>query len=166
MFGLDDVNAIESEQPIMQTWVDKVDHYSIEYPTHWTASSGVLSGERTVTAFVSPSRPSSSISVVVTPIPADFTRLTSFGDLNNYLIPRGEGVDTEVLSQSSKGESVTVEYVSMKHPENVKRHVVTVFALRPAESVLGLTAQALESDFSDDKARLDAAVKSFKIAID
>ena len=94
MFGLDDVNAIESEQPIMQTWVDKVDHYSIEYPTHWTASSGVLSGERTVTAFVSPSRPSSSISVVVTPIPADFTRLTSFGDLNNYLIPRGEGVDT------------------------------------------------------------------------
>ena len=92
--------------------------------------------------------------------------MTSFGDLNNYLIPRGEGVDTEVLSQSSKGESVTVEYVSMKHPENVKRHVVTVFALRPAESVLGLTAQALESDFSDDKARLDAAVKSFKIAID
>ena len=157
-------HALEAPQPpLMKTWVDKVDKYSVDYPVGWTVSNGELSGERTVTAFVSDTKESTSISIVATPIPADFTRLTSFGDLNSYLVPRGEGIETEVLSQSSKGESMTIEYVSMKKPEDIKRHVVTVFALRPAESVIGLTAQALEADFAGDKAQIDAAVKSFKV---
>ena len=120
----------------------------------------MLSGERPLRAWTSPNSASTSVSVVYTPIPADFNRLTSFGDLQGYLKPKGEGVETEVISEQSKGEKYTLEYISQA-PENPKRHVITVFALRPQTSVLGVTAQAIESDWVANQEALKASIASF-----
>lgn len=158
-FGVQAAYASEGET---KSYADSVGKWSLEVPMDWAESIGDLSGERTVTAFVSPKRKTTSASVVVSPIPADFTRLTSFGDLRTYLIPKGEGIETTVLKEATKGETLTLEYVSKQADENIERHIVTVFALRPAESVVGLTGQALEGDWTEDKAQLEAAVKSFK----
>jgi hypothetical protein len=145
-------------------YVDTVGKYALDVPEQWDKSEGNLSGDRTVTAFVNPARPTTSASVVSTPIPADFTRLTSFGDLRSYLIPKGDGIETSVIKESTKGEQIELEYITKKVDENIERHVITVFALRPAESVVGLTCQALEgSDWIADKALLETATRSFKI---
>lgn len=59
----------------------------------WTFDVGALSGERPVDAFVDPNDADSSVSIVYTPIPADFSRLSSFGGgkdtIRQYLLPSG-----------------------------------------------------------------------------
>ena len=101
---------------------------------------------------------------VYTPIPADFTRLTSFGDLRSYLVPKDQdGFKYNLISEKVKGNSYIVEYIATA-PEKEGlpvRHVKTLFGLRPAESVVGLTAQSTEEKFKDSKDIFEDAVDSF-----
>ncbi len=145
-----------------KTYTDPLHGVSIAYPWGWQENKADLSGERTVNAFTNPSDSSASVSVVYTPIPADFTKLTSFGDLDGYLIPKGDGVTTEVISKVTKGERVTLEYITTA-PNNPKRHVITVFALRPAEGVVGVTAQSEEATFKDNKTVFAESISSLKM---
>ena len=124
------VNALE-----MNSYNDAQHSYKIDYPKGWKQEEGTLSGERPLRAWTDPMALSTSISVVYTPVPADFNRLTSFGDIRGYLEPKGQGVSTEVIAEQSKGEKYTLEYVS-EAPEQPRRHIITVFALRPQSAVL------------------------------
>jgi len=156
---------IDAHGAVMKQYKDDVNSYMIDYPEDWKTSSGELSDERPVTAFTSPKTSTTSVSVVYTPIPADFSRLTSFGDLRGYLEPKGDGVETQVIGETSKGEKYTLEYISEQKGDEVqpKRHVITMFALRPQSAVFGVTAQALEgADWEDSKEALKSMIASFK----
>ena len=145
------------------TFTNTKEHYSVSYPSDWIVKDGQLSGERILKAFVNPKDASASVSIVYTPIPADFNRLSSFGDIESYLIPKGDGISTEVVSQSTKGETFTLEYISeAPELEQPKRHVITVFALRPQEAVIGLTAQSDAATFEASKPLFLDMVKSLK----
>ena len=135
----------------------------VEIPNGWIYNKGQLSGERKLEAWTNPEVPGTSVSLVFTPIPADFTRLTSFGgSIREYLVPRGEGIECEIISEKTKGEQYTLEYI-VSAPDNPTRHVATVFALRPAESVVGLTVQSEQKDFAKQQKVLDAIVPSLKV---
>ena len=105
-----------------------------------------------------------SVSVVYTPIPADFTKLTSFGDLQSYLLPKSQdGYSYQLISESTKGNMYSLEYIATA-PDNEnlpQRHVKTVFALRPAESVVGLTFQSPEKEFDSSRDIFDKVFSSF-----
>lgn len=100
-----------------------------------------------------------------TPIPADFNRLTAFGNLRDYMIPKGDDIRTEVLTESTKGEKYMVEYI-ITLPDGVTRHVQTVFALRPQESVVGLTVQTKQENYEQRREKLSVVVPSLNIALD
>ena len=55
-----------------------------------------------------------------------------------------------------------IEYV-VTSPDGIARHVQSVFALRPAESVVGLTVQANEQDYSSVKEKLSVVLPSFSV---
>ena len=137
-------------------------HTSLSYPADWDSKVATISGERTVQAFVDPDDSDTNASIVFTPIPADFNRLTAFGNLRDYMIPKGEDIRTEVLSESTKGERYTVEYI-IYLPDGVTRHVETVFALRPQESVVGLTVQTRQENYNQKKEKLSVVVPSLNI---
>ena len=139
-------------------------HTSLNYPSEWLQRNGDLSGGRTVDAFVDPKDPDRSVSVVYTPIPADFTKLTSFGDLQSYLLPKNQdGYEYKLISETTKGNMYILEYIAIApESENLpKRHVKTVFALRPAESVVGLTIQSPEEKFESSRTIFDTVFSSF-----
>ena len=148
-----------------ETYLNDRYHTTFEIPKGWTASSGALSGERKIEAWIDPTSEDTSVSIVYTPIPADFTRLTSFGGgkdtIREYLVPRGEGIETEVLDEKVKGEAYTIEYV-VSAPSQPTRHVITVFALRPAETVVGLTVQTRQESYDKNKDTLMAIVPSLR----
>ena len=50
------------------------------------------------------------------------------------------GVTSEVIQEFIKGETYTLEYI-VSATNAPKRHIQSVFALRPQESVIGLTVQ-------------------------
>lgn len=97
----------------VQTYINERFHTSLNYPSGWVLKSGALPGERVVEAYVDPQDDQTSVSVVYTPIPADFTKLTSFasGNLRDYIIPHGEGITVQVLGEKTKGDVYTAEYV-------------------------------------------------------
>jgi hypothetical protein len=144
-------------------------HTELRYPAKWTEQYGELSGERSLAAFIDPDDAQTSASLVFTPIPADYTRLTSFGGgketLREYLLPRGEGIEAEVLNEKVKGEIYTLEYV-VKSPDNPPRHIISVFALRPQESVVGLTIQTAEDKYESRRHTLDLIAPTLRIDID
>ena len=139
-------------------------HTSLSYPSEWLQRNGDLSGGRTLDAFVDPNDPDRSASLVYTPIPADFTKLTSFGDLQSYLLPKNQdGYEYKLISETTKGNMYILEYIAIApESENLpKRHVKTVFALRPAESVVGLTIQSPEEKFESSRTIFDTVFSSF-----
>ena len=144
-------------------------HTELRYPTKWTEKIGSLSGDRSIIAFTDPDDADTSASLVFTPIPADFTRLTSFGGgkdtLREYLLPRGDEIEATVINEKIKGETYTLEYV-VKAPNNPTRHVISVFALRPQESVVGLTVQTKEDDYESKKSILESIPPSLRIDVE
>jgi len=144
-------------------------HTTFEPPAGWTFSTGQISGERKVEAWVDPKNAVNSVSLVISPVPADFTRLTSFGGgkdtLQEYLIPRGEGIECTVVDEKVKGETYTLEYI-VAAPNNPTRHVITAFALRPAESVVGLTVTAEEAEWRSLEASLSRVIPSLNVQAD
>jgi len=78
-----------------------------------------------------------------------------------FQLPAGDGIETDVLSENVKGNSYVLEYV-VTAPENPSRHVLSVFALRPAESVVGLNLQSKEENFSKLKDDFTFVLQNFK----
>jgi hypothetical protein len=137
-------------------------HTSVSYPAAWESNAASISGDRTVEVFVDPEDSDTNASLVFTPIPADFNRLSAFGNLRDYMVPKGEDIKTEVISESTKGERYTVEYI-VTLPEGITRHVETVFALRPQESVVGLTVQTRQETYEKNKDKMAVIVPSLMI---
>ncbi len=137
----------------------------ISYPKNWEQKQGSLSNDRTVVAFTDPEDQDTSISLTFNPIPADYTRLTSFGgkdSLRLYLLPRGEGVVTNLIEETIKGENYYLEYI-VSAPNAPTRHIESIFALRPQELVVGVIAQTKEESFSKHKEEFDTVIPSFEL---
>ena len=140
-------------------------HTSISYPADWIPLQGQLSGDRIVDAFVDPKESQSSVSIVFTPIPADYTRLTSFGlrdTIRSYVLPSGkEVIDTKIIKEVIKGETYTLEYI-INAINSPTRHVQSIFALRPQESIIAVTIQTPEKVYETNKEKFDSILHSFK----
>jgi hypothetical protein len=136
-FFLQVSNAV-ADYPNFKTYENQRYHTRFEYPSSWQEASGRLSGDRTITAFVDPVDQTTSASIVFTPIPADFSKLGSFGgpdSLRSFILPRGDNVETSVVSENIKGDKYTLEYI-ISSPELLQQHVTSVFALRSQETVV------------------------------
>lgn len=161
-------NAVQALDVPVKTYENARYHTSVNYPSDWEARVGAVSGDRVVEAFIDPNDPETSASLVFTPIPADYSRISAFGgkeNLRDYMVPKGEGVTTEIVSESLKGEAYSVEYI-VTLPEGITRHVQTVFALRPQESVVGLTVQTREDTYAKNKDKLAVIVPSLRVDLE
>lgn len=79
----------------------------------------------------------------------------------NYLLPKGEGVKTDIVAESIKGNAYLLEYI-ISAPSAPVRHVQSIFALRPAESIVGLTLQSKEENFEKFKNVFKDVLSSFR----
>lgn len=169
--ALNPVIAAEDVQSTIatSTYINERYKTSFDYPKDWIVSEGKLSGDRKIEAFTDPTDADTSVSIVITGIPADYTKLGSFGGgketIRDYLVPKnveGNVCTSEVLNENVRGDIYTVEYtVACESYE--KKHLTSVFGLRPAESVIGLTIQTKESTFNDKKNKLNIIAPSLNI---
>jgi hypothetical protein len=158
----------------VNTYINQRYHTKIDYPSDWEDKTALLPSDsgyvdsRMLVAFVDPKNADVSASLVFSPVPADFARLTSFGgkdNLRSYVMPKGTAdfpISYEVLNENVKGETYTAEYI-ISAPDVPTRHVISAFALRPAESVVGLTVQCKEGDFPQFKEKLSVVLPSFTV---
>lgn len=84
-------------------------HAKFLYPKKYIAQQGLIAGDRVVEAFVDPENPTTSVSIVYTPIPGDFTKISSFGSgkdtIRDYLVPKGDDIESDVLNENLSGNT-------------------------------------------------------------
>ena len=91
---------------ILKEYSNKRYHTNLKYPSDWEEKIGTLSSDRSVIAFTNPNDVDTSASIVITPIPADYTKLNSFGSketIRQYLLPVGDGITTKLINEYIKG---------------------------------------------------------------
>lgn len=138
---------------------------SFQYPAAWEERTGTLSGDRSITAFVDSVHPETSVSIIYTPIPADFGSLGSFGgkdSIQSFLLPSGKGVETSLIQDRIKGNVYYLEY-TVKAPTAPPRHIESIFALHPQETVVGVTIQTTESLFDSNHDTFQLIDQSFNL---
>lgn len=73
--------------PVSAPAIEKSELYGYSYtpPSDWTRNTASLSSFREATVFLAPDG-DSNISMVATPVPGDFQKLSSFGSVSNVLV--------------------------------------------------------------------------------
>ncbi|KAI3459923.1 hypothetical protein Pfo_016586 [Paulownia fortunei] len=77
--------AAESDLPEdFRVYTDEVNKFKITIPQDWQVGTGEGDGVRSLIAFYPPEASSSNVSIVITGLGADFTRLESFGKVDAF----------------------------------------------------------------------------------
>ncbi|KAA8500042.1 hypothetical protein FVE85_7627 [Porphyridium purpureum] len=147
----------------------------------WKESETTISGGRVVHAWVlenASEKISGNITAVSTPIPADYRKLTSFGTQANVadtIMPPNRGLDGTMKEMSSvqisvegATESAWLFDYELTPPGGKmnRKHLWTLFSLKPGSWIVSVTAQADAGDVASEKAvqsAFEGLVKTFKI---
>lgn len=81
--------ATPQKAPVKLGPIEQSDAYGYSFatpPEGWSRSIASLSSFRSATVFLNDADGDSNVNVVVTPVPGDFQKLTSFGTLENVLV--------------------------------------------------------------------------------
>mmetsp|Transcript_34461 Transcript_34461/g.64909 ORF Transcript_34461/g.64909 Transcript_34461/m.64909 type:complete len:208 (-) Transcript_34461:183-806(-) len=173
----------------MSTYTDEVDKYSISIPEEWDTGLGGAqgaSGTRRVVAFFPTGKPDTNVTVVVTNVAADFTKLGSFGNAYEFgtrLVgsldrrymqrksrfasdatpPAFTGQAATLLNTSERDGMYNVEYTLAKSDE-FYRHLVQVVAIGNTgfyNRLYTVTGQAPEEDWASMESTLKEILSTF-----
>lgn len=148
--------------------------YSFLVPQDWEMGEGVL-GTRKLVAFHPPEDLQTNVSILITPLSADFTSLGSFGTADNFGETLVNGMDrswqknpgqaAKLITTKSVNGKYFVEYTLQK-PGEPKLHMLSIVGVGVNvwyNQLFTLTAQFLEEDSAKFKGPLEKVVSSFKI---
>lgn len=152
--------------------------FSVYLPSSWEKSEQTLPDRRKIVLYIKPdSNQKTVISLVYTPVRADFTSLGSFGSVDQVgqatILPKGaiagnEDIDAKMLSAESKKGGYYFDYYQSV-PGQPKTHFRTIFSLAngatdAAGSVLvSITAQTPESEYDAMKPLFEDIINSYTL---
>ncbi|KAL8135837.1 psbP domain-containing protein 3, chloroplastic [Apium graveolens] len=159
-----------------RTYSDDVNKFKISIPQDWEVGSGDGSnGFKSVTAFYPKEASSgSSVSVVITGLGPDFTRLESFGNVDAFAENLVSGLDRSwqrppgvkailIDSKASKG-FYYLEY-TLRNPGESERHLFSVLGVANNgwyNRLYTLTGQFVEEDAEKYGSEIKKVVSSFR----
>ena len=150
--------------------------FTLSLPS-WERSEQQLPDRRKIVLYVKPdSDKKTLLSLVYTPVRADFTSLGSFGSVDEVaqatILPKStlagkDEIESKMLSAESKKQAYFFDY-TQKVPGQPQTRFRTIFALANgatggAGSVLvSITAQTQEADYETIKPLFDEIIESYK----
>ncbi|MEW5316020.1 MAG: hypothetical protein WDW38_007412 [Sanguina aurantia] len=185
--------AVATGSSSLATYTDTADRFTLEVPSDWQQGEGVLGGNssfsgasggrRTIAWFPSDGDGNTSLSIVITNVSVEFTKLGSFGsayqlgtnlvniqDKSNLLRQpkwarkKEDIIQIALLVDAKESRDMyQIEYTVRKE-EEAQRHLYSVLALAPNgryNRLYTVTAQCLEQDLPTLKPVLSAMLASF-----
>ncbi|XP_050377913.1 psbP domain-containing protein 3, chloroplastic isoform X2 [Argentina anserina] len=167
-------NIALAENEDFRVFTDDVNKFQISIPLDWQEGAGEPSGFKSVTAFYPEEGVSSSISVVITGLGPDFTKMESFGKVEEFAETLVSGLDRSwqrtagvaaklIDSKSSKG-IYYIDYTLQKPGESIK-HICSALGMANNgwyNRLYTVTGQYVEEDSDKYRSKIEKAVKSFK----
>ncbi|KAL6178799.1 hypothetical protein ACLB2K_050317 [Fragaria x ananassa] len=117
-------NIALAENDDFRVFTDDVNKFQISIPLDWQVGAGESSGFKSVTAFY-PEEGFSSISVIITGLGPDFTKMESFGKVDEFAETdrswqRRAGVAAKLIDCKSSKGLYYIEYTLQKPGESIK----------------------------------------------
>ncbi|XP_047325169.1 psbP domain-containing protein 3, chloroplastic [Impatiens glandulifera] len=140
----------------------------------WQVGAGDSNGINSVTAFVPQESSGSNVSVVITGLGADFTRVESFGKVYEFAESlvggldrswqRPPGVSAKLIDSKSSNGLYYIEY-TLQNPGESRRHLISVLGVANNgwyNRLYTVTGQYLEEDSEKYGSKIEQAIASFR----
>ncbi|CAK7345974.1 unnamed protein product [Dovyalis caffra] len=122
----------------LRVYTDDVNKFKIAIPQGWRVGAGETSGFKSLTAFYPEEASNSSVSVVITGLGPDFTRLESFGKVDAFAESlvggldrswqRPPGVVAKLIDSKASNGFYYIEY-TLQNPGESRRHLFSALGV-------------------------------------
>ncbi|KAL2529812.1 PsbP domain-containing protein 3 [Forsythia ovata] len=158
-----------------RVYTDEVNKFKITIPQDWQVGTGEGDGVRSLIAFYPQDTSNSNVSIAITSLGADFTRLESFGKVDAFaenLIggldrswQRPPGVAAKLVDSKAANGLYYIEY-TLKNPGESCRHLFSVLGIADNgfyNRLYTLTGQFLDEEAEKFGPIIAKAVASFRL---
>ncbi|CAM8895549.1 unnamed protein product [Rhodiola kirilowii] len=173
----------------LKVYTDNVNKFKISIPNDWQVGAGEPNGFKSITAFYPEETSTSNVSVVITGLGADFTRLESFGKVDEFAETLVSGLDRSwqrppgvtaklVDCKSSKDNPLFLLHIvdahragfyyieySLMNPGESKKHIYSAIGMASNgwyNRLYTITGQFVEEESEKFGSEIQKAVASFK----
>ncbi|KAJ4883926.1 hypothetical protein Rs2_34019 [Raphanus sativus] len=166
-----ETNASEA----FRVYTDEANKFEISIPQDWQVGQAAEpNGFKSITAFYPDETSSYNVSVAITGLGPDFTRMESFGKVEAFAETLVSGLDRSwqkpagvtaklVDSRSSKG-FYYIEY-TLQNPGEARKHLYSAIGMATNgwyNRLYTVTGQFNDEESADQSSKIQKAVKSFK----
>ncbi|KAF5955852.1 hypothetical protein HYC85_008708 [Camellia sinensis] len=156
-------------------YADEANKFKIMIPQDWQVGAGDNNGVKSVTGFFPDEPSSSNVTVVITGLGADFTRLESFGKVDAFaenLVSgldrswqRPPGVRAKLIDSKTANGLYYIEY-TLQNPGQSCRHLISVLGIANNgwyNRLYTVTGQFVDEDSEKYGSKIEKAVSSFRL---
>eukprot|EP00262_Sarcandra_glabra_P001345 TRINITY_DN11407_c0_g1_i1.p1 TRINITY_DN11407_c0_g1~~TRINITY_DN11407_c0_g1_i1.p1 ORF type:complete len:262 (-),score=26.57 TRINITY_DN11407_c0_g1_i1:150-935(-) len=154
---------------------DELNKFKITVPQDWLVGAEEANGSRSVTAFYPEEATSSNVSIVITGLGPDFTRLESFGKVDAFAETLVSGLDrswrsppgvaAKLIDSKASNGLYYIEY-TLQNPGESRRHLFCAIGMSTNgwyNRLYTVTGQFVEEDSEKYRSRIEKAVSSFRL---
>lgn len=171
---VDNSIALADSDDEFSVYSDDVNKFKISIPRDWQVGSGEGDGIRLLTAFYPQDASSSNVSLVITGLGPDFTRLESFGKVDAFaenLVSgldrswqRPPGVAAKLIDCKAANGFYYIEY-TLQNPGESRRHLFSVLGIANNgwyNRLYTLTGQFVDEEAEKYGSKIEKAIASFR----
>ncbi|KAK1554454.1 hypothetical protein Q3G72_012373 [Acer saccharum] len=170
-----DAFAAENDVPEdFRVYADDVNKFKILIPQNWQVGAGEPNGFKSITAFYPEEESNSNVSVVITGLGADFTRMESFGKVEAFadtLVSgldrswqRPAGVKAKLIDCKAANGFYYIDY-TLQNPGESRKHMYSAIGMASNgwyNRLYTVTGQFVDEESEKFGSRIQKAVASFK----
>ncbi|KAI3938089.1 hypothetical protein MKW98_018645 [Papaver atlanticum] len=167
-------SAAAEEKDNFRVYSDETNKYNIMVPEDWQVGQGKDNGLRALTGFYPQVASESNVSVFITLLGADFTRMESFGKVEEFAETLVSGLDrswqrppgaaAKLISCKSSNGFYNIEYTLQKPGESC-RHIFSKIGMANNgyyNRLFTVTGQFMEEETDKYSSNVQKTVSSFK----
>ncbi|XP_042425656.1 psbP domain-containing protein 3, chloroplastic-like isoform X1 [Zingiber officinale] len=171
-----DASADTELEESFQTYKDEVNKFRMSIPKDWLIGTGDSDGNslKSVTAFYPNEASGSNVSVVITGLGPDFTRLQSFGNVDAFAETLVSGLDrswrnppgvaAKLIDSKAANGLYYIEY-TLQIPGEKRRHILTALGVASNgwyNRLYTVTGQYMEDEAEKYQPSIAKTVSSFR----
>ncbi|KFK42065.1 hypothetical protein AALP_AA2G206800 [Arabis alpina] len=157
-----------------RVYTDEVNKFEISIPQDWQIGKAEPNGFKSITAFYPEEASTSNVSVAITGLGPDFTRMESFGKVEAFAETLVSGLDRSwqrpagvtaklIDSRSSKG-FYYIEY-TLQNPGETRKHLYSAIGMATNgwyNRLYTVTGQVTDEESAEQSSKIQKTVKSFR----
>lgn len=157
-----------------RVYTDDVNKFKISIPQDWQVGTGEPNGFKSIIAFYPEETSTSNVSVTITGLGPDFTRMESFGNVEAFAETLVSGLDRSwqrppgvaaklIDCKASKG-FYYIEY-TLQNPGESQRHLLSALGMASNgwyNRLYTVTGQFVEEESEKYSSKIEKAVASFR----